>query len=46
MRKLVLALAAVTLSTAGCRLFRDDRPSRSHYESAPASAPAALPLGR
>ena len=32
MRKLILALAAFTVLTAGCRLFRDDdHPSRSHY---------------
>ena len=46
MRKFILALAAAALSTAGCCLFRDDRPSRSHYEPAHAGAPAARPAGR
>ena len=45
MRKIILALAAVTLFVCGCRLFRDDRPSRSHYEPSAPGAPAS-PAGR
>jgi hypothetical protein len=36
MRKLILAVAAALLTTAGCRMFRDDHPSHSYYDPPPA----------
>ena len=43
MRKLVLALAAFSLLACGCRLFRDDHPSRSSYSPEPIST--GTPVG-
>jgi hypothetical protein len=33
MRKLILVVAALGLTVCGCRLFRDDRPSKSGYSA-------------
>lgn len=42
MRTLIIALAALTLPAAGCRLFRGDCPSR-HYRYDP--PPVVVPAG-
>ena len=44
MRKLILALAALTLTTCGCGMF-DRRPSQSYYLPVSPSVPATLPTG-
>jgi hypothetical protein len=47
MRKTFLILAALALSTCGCRLFCGDCPSRSyHYDPAPVmlAAPVGQPV--